>query len=259
MSQAWMIASGKGGVGKSTITAALAVALARRQLSTVAVDTDIGLRSLDMLLGLHNRIVYDVIDVANKDCKLKYALVEYMQSPSLSLLPASQLGTSGDLSPELMSRIVRKLKKRFSYILMDAPAGLEGGVISAMENADHTLLIVTPDDISIRDAERLISMLDAAHKPRPMLVVNRVVPAMVRRGEMYSPQTVANTLDVPLLGYVPEDQAVLRAQAHHQTVMDIACPARDALTRISQRFLGEYVPMPGLLRRRLFRGKARLM
>ena len=122
MSQAWMIASGKGGVGKSTITASLAVALARRQLPTVAVDTDIGLRSLDMLLGLQSKIVYDVIDVANRDCKLKYALVQYAQSPSLSLLPASQLGTSADLNEALMERIVRKLKKRFSYVLMDAPA-----------------------------------------------------------------------------------------------------------------------------------------
>ncbi len=252
MSQAWMIASGKGGVGKSTVAAALGVALAKRQLPTVVVDMDIGLRSLDMLLGLHNRIVYDVIDVAHKDCKLRYALVQYMQAPALALLPASQLGSSADLTPELMERIVRKLKKRFSYVLMDAPAGLERGVVSALENADHSLLVVTPDDVAIRDAERLTSMLEASRKPRPMLVVNRVVPELVRSGDMYSPQVVANTLDVPLLGYVPEDQAVLRALARHQTVMDMPCPARDALTRISQRFLGEYVPMPALLRRRFF-------
>ena len=164
-----MIASGKGGVGKSTITASLAVALARRQLPTVAVDTDIGLRSLDMLLGLQSKIVYDVIDVANRDCKLKYALVQYAQSPSLSLLPASQLGTSADLNEALMERIVRKLKKRFSYVLMDAPAGLERGVVSTLRNADHTLLVVTPDDVSIRDAERLINLLEQNRKPRPML------------------------------------------------------------------------------------------
>jgi septum site-determining protein MinD len=252
MSQAWMVASGKGGVGKSTVAAALGVALAKRQLPTVVVDMDIGLRSLDMLLGLHNRIVYDVIDVANKDCKLRYALVQYMQSPALSLLPASQLGSSADLTPELMERIVRKLKKRFSYVLMDAPAGLERGVVSALENADHSLVVVTPDDVAIRDAERLISMLEAGRKPRPMLVVNRVIPELVQNGDMYSPQVVANTLDVPLLGYVPEDQAVLRALARHQTVMDMDCPARDALTRISQRFLGEYVPMPAFKRRRFF-------
>ena len=253
MSQAWMVVSGKGGVGKSTITAALSVALARRQLLTVAVDTDIGLRSLDMLLGLQNKIVFDMIDVANKECKLKYALVQYAQAPALSLLPASQLGSSGDMNADLMGKIVRKLKKRFSYVLMDAPAGLERGVTNTLVNADHTLLIATPDDVSIRDAERVISVLELNHKPRPLLIVNRVVPEMVLAGEMYSPQTVANTLDVPLLGYVPEDRAVLHALANHHTVMDEEGPARQALERISQRFLGEYVPMPGFERKhRLF-------
>ena len=253
MSQAWMVASGKGGVGKSTITAALAVALARRQLLTAAVDTDIGLRSLDMLLGLQNKIVYDVIDVANKDCKLRYALVQYAPAPLLSLLPAAQLGSSSDLNAELMARIVRKLKKRFSYVLMDAPAGLERGVVNTLLNVDHTLLIVTPDDVCIRDAERVIALLESHHKPRPMLIVNRIIPELVASGEMYTPQTVANTLDVPLLGYVPEDRAVLRALNAHHTVMDEVCPAREALERISQRFLGEFVPMPGFERkRRLF-------
>ena len=252
MSQAWMVVSGKGGVGKSTITAALSVALARRQLLTVAVDTDIGLRSLDMLLGLQNKIVFDMIDVANKECKLKYALVQYAQAPALSLLPASQLGTSGDMNADLMGKIVRKLKKRFSYVLMDAPAGLERGVTNTLINADHTLLIATPDDVSIRDAERVIALLDAAHKPKPMLVVNRVVPELVDSGDMYSPQVVANTLDVPLLGYVPEDQAVLRALSRHQSVMEEECPAKEALERISRRFLGEYVPMPALKHKRHF-------
>ena len=257
MSQAWMVVSGKGGVGKSTITAALCVALARRQLLTVAVDTDTGLRSLDMLLGLQNRIVFDMIDVANKECKLKYALVQYVQAPALSLLPASQLGTSGDMNAELMGKIVRKLKKRFSYVLLDAPAGLERGVMNTLVNTDHTLLIVTPDDVSIRDAERVISVLEAHHKPRPLLIVNRVVPEMVQSGDMYSPQTVANTLDIPLLGYVPEDRAVLYALGAHHTVMDEEGPARQALERISQRFLGEFVPMPGFERKRRLFGRHR--
>jgi septum site-determining protein MinD len=249
MSQAWMIVSGKGGVGKSTITAALGIALARRQLQTVAVDTDIGLRSLDLLLGLQNRIIFDMVDVAHKDCKLRYALVPYAAAPALALLPAAQLGTSADMNAELMGRIVRKLKKRFSYVLMDAPAGLERGVTTTLESADQALLVVTPDDIAIRDAERVISLLDQHRKPRPMLIVNRIVPALVRAGDMYAPQTIANTLDVPLLGFVPEDMAVIQTLSRHQTFMDVKCPARDALTRISQRFLGEYVPMPDLTRR----------
>ncbi len=254
MSQSWMVASGKGGVGKSTVTAALAVALAQRQLPTVAVDMDIGLRSLDMLLGLHNSIVYDVVDVANKDCKLKYALVQHPQTPALSLLPASQLGTSDDLTPELLQRVVKKLKKRFSYVFLDAPAGLEHGVINALETTDHTLLIVTPDDVSIRDAERVISLLEANHKPRPMLLVNRVSPELVADGAMYSPQVVANVLDVPLIGYVPEDKAVQYALSKHQSIMVENSPAQQAFKRISQRFVGEYVPMPDLARKRRFFG-----
>ncbi len=252
MSQAWMVASGKGGVGKSTVTAALAAALARRQLPTVAVDTDMGLRSLDMLLGLQDRIVYDVVDVINKDCKLKYALVQYTLSPALSLLPASQLGNWEDISADRLARVVHKLKKRFSYVLMDAPAGLERGLSTLTALTDFSLLVVTPDDVSIRDAERVIALLDGQHKPKPMLVVNRVVAQLVESGDMYSPQVVADTLDVPLLGYVPEDMAVLRALARHHTVLDENGPARDALLRISRRFVGEYVPMPPLKRKRRF-------
>ena len=252
MSQSWMIASGKGGVGKSTVAAALSVALAQRQLPTVTVDMDIGLRSLDMLLGLHNQIVYDVIDVAHKDCKLKYALVSYALSPSLSLLPASQLGNWEDISPSRMERVVNKLKKRFSYVLLDAPAGLERGLDTLAQITDYSLLVVTPDDVSIRDAERVIALLEEKHKPRPMLVVNRIIPELVQSGDMYTPQIVADTLDIPLLGYVPEDRAVLRAQAHHHTVLDEEGPARDALLRISRRFVGEYVPMPPLKRKRRF-------
>lgn len=255
MSQAWIVISGKGGVGKSTVTAALGMALARRQLPTVAVDTDIGLRSLDMLLGLQNRIVYDMVDVGRRDCKLRYALVPYPPAPALSLLPAAQLGTSADMDAESMGRVVHKLKKRFSYVLLDAPAGLERGVTNTLMHADHALLVTTPDDVSMRDAERVIALLDSLHKPKPLLIVNRIVPQLVRAGEMYTPQTVANALDVPLLGYIPEDTAVARALATHQPLMDMDCPAQLALKRISQRFVGEYVPMPdparkpGLFRR----------
>ena len=252
MSQAWMVASGKGGVGKSMVTASLAVALAKRQLQTAALDTDIGLRSLDMLLGLQNKIVYDVVDVANRECKLKYALIQYAQHPALSLLPAAQLGTAEDVDEALMGKVIRKLKKRFAYVLMDAPAGLERGLMNVLPSADHTLLVTTADDVSIRDAERVIALLEEHGRSRPMLVVNRVVPDMVRRGEMYTPQTVASTLDIPLLGFVPEDPAVLRALNRHETMMDDDCPARQAMERICQRFLGEYVPIPSLEKKRWF-------
>ena len=257
MSQSWMIASGKGGVGKSMLAAAIGVALAKRKLQCCCVDADIGLRNLDMLFGMQNKVIYDVLDVARKDCKLKYALIRHAQYETLSLLPAAQLGRVGDLDAEDMERIVAKLKKRAAYVLLDAPAGVERGFRNLVPASDHTMLVVTPDDVAIRDAERVISILQDAGKPRPMLVVNRVIPDMVSKGEMYSPQTVANVLDVPLLGFIPEDRAVLAALGRHESFMDTDCPARQAVERVCQRFLGEFVPMPGFkMKRKLFSRKS---
>ena len=244
MSQTWMIVSGKGGVGKSMLTSALGVALATREMSCCCVDMDIGLRTLDMLFGMHNKVVYDVLDVASKECKLKYALIQHTLHSNLSLLPAAQLGDVDAMDGDDMLRIVKKLKKRAGYVLLDAPAGLGRGVENLLPSVDHTILVVTPDDVSIRDAERVIARLEEAGKGRPMLVVNHVIPEMVVSGEMYSPQTVAATLDVPLLGYVPDDRAVLAAINRHESFMEQECPARDAVNRIAHRFLGEYVPMP---------------
>ena len=254
MSQTWMIISGKGGVGKSMITSALVVALARREMSCCCVDMDIGLRNLDMLLGMQNKVVYDVLDVAHKDCKLQYALISHALYSNLSLLPAAQLGDVNEMDAEDMARIVKKLKKRFGYVLLDAPAGVGRGVDNMLPSVDHAILVVTPDDVSIRDAERVITKLEEAGIGRPMLIVNRVIPEMVADGQMYSPQTVAAILDVPLLGFVPDDRAVLAAINRHESFMERDCPAREAMNRIAQRFLGEFVAMPSfeLKKRSLF-------
>ena len=244
MSQTWMIISGKGGVGKSMITSAMGVALANRNMSCCCVDMDIGLRTLDMLLGMQNKVVYDVLDVAHKDCKLKYAMITHAMHSSLSLLPAAQLGDVNQMDEGDMERIVKKLKKRAGYVLLDAPAGLGRGIDNLLTCTDHAILVVTPDDVSIRDAERVIARLEEAGVGRPLLIVNRVIPEMVANGEMYSPQTVAATLDVPLLGFVPDDRAVLAAINRHESFMEQNSPAREAMDRIVQRFLGEFVPMP---------------
>lgn len=257
MSQAWMIASGKGGVGKSVLTASLGIALARRKLSCVVIDVDIGLRNLDLLLGLENKVVFDVLDVARKECKLKYALIQDAKRPALSLLAASQMGIPTDLEADSLEQMVAKLKKRFYYILMDAPAGLGHSLSTVMQSADQTLLVTTADDVAMRDAERVLSLLDAQAKPRPMLIVNHVHPELVYSGEMYSPQTVANLLDVPLLGYVPSDLSVLRAASRHESFMDMDCPARHAVERICRRFIGETVPMPNLEKKRGLLGRGR--
>ena len=250
MSQAWMILSGKGGVGKTMLTSALGMSLAKRKQDCCCVDMDMGLRNLDMLLNMQNKVVYDVLDVARKDCKLKYALVHHNVHEGLSLLPAAQLGSAEELDEDDMERIIRKLKKRVGYVLLDAPAGIGRGIANMLPSIDHSILITTPDDVAIRDAERVISLLESAGKSRPMLIVNRVIPEMVTSGEMYSPQTVAATLDVPLLGYIPEDRAVLAALNRHQSFMEVECPAQAAVERITQRFLGEYIPMPAFPRKK---------
>ncbi|MEA5014149.1 MAG: septum site-determining protein MinD [Candidatus Limiplasma sp.] len=253
MSQVWMIASGKGGVGKSLITSALAMSLAKRRMQTVAVDSDIGLRNLDLMLGMESKVIYDVVDVMQKDCKLRYALVRDPSLPFLSLLPAAQMSHASDLKPEDWEQVIRRLRKHFSYILIDAPAGVDQGMRNVLHCADQTLLVTTPDDIAMRDAERLISLLRQEEKPSPMLVVNRIRADMVRSGHMYSPETVAGVLDVPLLGYVPEDPEILRSLSRHQSFMEAKCPAREAMERIARRFLGEYVTMPQpKARRQLF-------
>ncbi len=250
MSQSWLILSGKGGVGKTMLTASLGIALARKGLKCCCVDADIGLRDLDLLLGMENSVVYDVLDVARKDCKLKYALLQHHQLEDLSLLPASQSGSSKDLDGETYLKIVGKLKKRAGYVLTDAPAGVERGVKNLLPASDYSILVTTPDDVSIRNAERVLALLEDKRKPRPMLVVNRVSPALVSSGDMYSPQTVANVLDVPLLGYVPEDAAVLSALNKHESFMYGDGPAAQAVERISRRFLGEYVPLPEITKKR---------
>jgi len=238
-----MIASGKGGVGKSSLAVGLAVALARAGQNTVLVDMDIGLRSLDIHLGMENSVVYDVLDYLHGDCKLQQAVLAHISIPRLGLLPAAQLGSAAEIDEEQIARIIRKLGKHYDYVIVDTPAGLERNVENVLAATENMLLVVTADDVSIRDAEKLITLCREKQKPAPMLIVNRVNPALVQSGDMYTPQVVADTLDVPLLGYVPEDTEILRALLKHQIVMDMDCPSRHAMDRIARRLMGFTVPM----------------
>jgi septum site-determining protein MinD len=244
MINAWMLASGKGGVGKSTLAAALAVALVRAGKKAALVDMDMGLRSLDIHLGMENSVVYDVLDYVRGDCRLSQAVLRHLDMLALSLLPAAQTGSAQDIGGEQIKKIVQKLLKRHDYVLVDAPAGLTRGTEQILDGVENTLLVVTPDDVSIRDAERIVDLCRKKEKPAPMIIVNRVYPELVVSGDMHTPRTVADTLDVPLLGYVPEDTEVLRALKNHRTVMDTDCPARHAVERIARRLTGYEVPMP---------------
>ncbi len=243
MNNVWMIASGKGGVGKSTLAAALAVALARAGKKTAVVDMDLGLRSLDIHLGMENTVVFSVMDYVHGDCKLMQAVLMHLTIPGLGLLPASQLHSAEAISAEQFARILLKLQKRFDVVLVDAPAGLSRAIETILECAENSLLVVTPDDVSIRDAERFIALCRDLGKPAPMIVANRVIPELVASGDQVTPQTMADTLDVPLLGYIPEDLAVLKALSKHHTVMELDCPARYAVERIARRLTGQTVPM----------------
>ena len=248
MSTAWIIASGKGGVGKSTITACVGLSMAREGRRVCIVDGDVGLRDQDALLGLENRIVFDLLDVAEGRCRLEQALISPEEESRLTLLPASQFARAKELRPGAFRRILVRLKQLYDVVLIDCPAGIERSLRGLINEAiDECVIICTPDDVCLRNAERAASVLEKKGLPRPRIIVNRLDDALIRGGEMYSAATVAATLDLELLGEVPDDSYVYRATLTHQSVMDIDCEARNALRRISWRMMGvtSEAPLPG--------------
>ncbi len=248
MSTAWIIASGKGGVGKSTITANLGLSMAREGRRVCIIDGDVGLRDQDALLGLENRIVFDLLDVAEGHCRLEQALIALESEPKLALLPASQFARAKELKPGAFRRIILRLKQLFDAVLIDCPAGVERSLRGLLNDAvDECIIVCTPDDVCIRNAERTASVLEKKEMPRPRLIVNRLDDALIRAGEMYSAATVAATLDLELLGEVPDDSYVYRATLIHQPLMNIDCEAQQALKRIAWRMMGvtSEAPLPG--------------
>ena len=248
MSTAWIIASGKGGVGKSTITACVGLTMAREGRKVCIIDGDVGLRDQDALLGLENRIVFDMLDVAEGRCRLEQALISPEDESRLTLLPASQFARAKELKPGAFRRILVRLKQQYDVVLIDCPAGVERSLRGLLnEEVNECVIVCTPDDVCIRNAERAASVLEKKGLPRPQLIVNRLDEDLIRAGEMYSAATVAATLDLPLLGEILDDSYVYRATLTHQSVMDIDCEARNALMRITYRMLGasSSEPLPG--------------
>lgn len=205
------VTSGKGGVGKTTTVASVGIGLAQLGRKVCLLDTDIGLRKLDLMLGLENRIVYDLIDVIEGVCKLRQSLVRHKEFPNLALLPAAQTRYKEEVTPTQVKQVVDELKKEFEFILIDSPAGIEGGFRNAIAAADRAILVVNPEIPSVRDSDRVIGLLEAADLREIDLVVNRVQPGMVKAGDMLSVERIQNHLAVNLLGIVPEDRRIIRS------------------------------------------------
>ena len=236
------VTSGKGGVGKTTTTANLGVALAQMGKKVVAIDADIGLRNLDVVLGLENRIVYDLVDVVEGRCKLRQAMIKHKQSPHLYLIPAAQTRDKTAVSPSDMVNITDKLREEFDYILIDSPAGIERGFRNAVAPADEVLVVTNPEVSAVRDADRIIGLIEAENKGPAQLIINRVKPEMVRKGEMLSADDVTDILAIRLVGIVPEDEYVIPASNSGIPVtLNVHSRAGIAFTNIARRLNGERV------------------
>lgn len=243
MANCWIIASGKGGVGKTMLTAALGHALTELGKSVCIVDADIGLRDQDLVLNLQDRVVYDLLDVCESHCDIELALIPSPTVKNLSLLPAAQFARVGDLESKHFKKAMKQLRTRFEWILIDCPAGVEKGLRNVLRaELDGGLLVVTPDDVCIRNAERTAALLRDKQQPSPGVVVNRLHADLVASGEMYSAKTVAETLDLHLLGEIPDDPAVYRALLQKRSLLDQPSEAAEAVRRIARRMTGEEVP-----------------
>lgn len=246
------VTSGKGGVGKSTTVASVGMGLARLGKKVCLMDTDIGLRKLDLMLGVENRIVYDLVDVIEGTCKLRQALVRHKQYTELALLPAAQTRYKEEVTPEQVKRVVDELRADFDYILIDSPAGIEGGFRNAIAPADRAILVVNPEIPSVRDSDRVIGLLEAAELSELNLIINRVQPRMVEEGDMLSVERVQNHLAIRLLGVVPEDKRIIRSSNTGEPVIaDEKSLAGQAFFNIARRMTGEEVPFLDLEERGL--------
>ena len=242
MSEVIVITSGKGGVGKTTTAANLGTALSLENKKTVIVDADIGLRNLDVVMGLENRIVYDVVDVVEGTCRLKQALIKDKRFDNLYLLPAAQTRDKSAVNEEQMRELTTKLKEEFDYILIDCPAGIEQGFKNAIAGADRAIVVTTAEISAIRDADRIIGLLESSEIKNPELVVNRLRPSMVRRGEMMDVDDIVDLLSIDLIGVVPDDEYIItQTNKGEPVISNKKAPSGKAYLEISKRILGENI------------------
>lgn len=251
MGKVIVITSGKGGVGKTTTTANLGTGLAALGQKVCLVDTDIGLRNLDVVLGLENRIVYDLLDVVEGNCRVKQALIKDKQfGERLVLLPAAQTREKDAVKPEHMVELMSQLKEDYDFIILDSPAGIEHGFKNAIAGADLAIVVTTPEVSAVRDADRIIGLLEAAELYDPKLIINRVRPDMVRKGDMMDIHDIDDILAIPILGVVPDDEDIIVSTNRGEPVVtDKKSRSGQAYRNIVRRILGEEIPLMDLQER----------
>jgi septum site-determining protein MinD len=247
MGEVIVITSGKGGVGKTTTAANLGTGLSLLGKKVVLVDTDIGLRNLDVVMGLENRIVYDLVDAVEGTCRLKQALIKDKRFDGLYLLPAAQTRDKNSITPEQMVKLCEDLSEEYDYIIIDCPAGIEQGFKNAIAGADRAVVITTPEVSAVRDADRIIGLLEANEIKNPALIVNRVRPDMVKKGDMMSIEDIIDILAIQLVGVVPDDEnIIISTNRGEPAVSENKSMAGQAYRNITRRILGEDVPFMDL-------------
>ncbi len=241
------VTSGKGGVGKTTATANIGAAMAATGQHVVCIDSDIGLRNLDVVLGLENRIVYDLVDVIEGRCRLRQAMIRDKRLPELYLIPAAQTRDKSAVSPSDMVRLCDELRPDFNWVLIDSPAGIERGFRNAIAPADLVVVVTNPEVSAVRDADRIIGLVEAEEKGPARLIINRIKPDMVKRGDMLSMEDVLELLAVELIGMVPDDEIVITSTNRGvPVVLDGKSKAGQAFRDIARRLEGEDVPFLSL-------------
>jgi septum site-determining protein MinD len=246
MGEVIVITSGKGGVGKTTTTANIGVGLATLDKKVVVIDTDLGLRNLDVVMGLENRIVYNLVDVVEGKCRAKQALIKDKRYESLYLLPSAQTKDKSAVSPEQMKKLTEELAEEFDYVLVDCPAGIEQGFQNAIAGATRAIIVTTPEVAAIRDADRIIGLLTKNQMQQLELVINKIRMDMVQRGDMMSVEDVCEILPIHLLGAIPDDEQIVIATNQGEPVIETDSLSGKAFRNICKRIIGEEVPLLNL-------------
>lgn len=247
MGEAIVVTSGKGGVGKTTTTANIGTALAALNKSVVVVDGDTGLRNLDVLMGLENRIVFTILDVVEDKCRLKQALIKDKRLPNLYLLPTAQTRDKDDISTQDMLNLIEELKSEYDYVIIDCPAGIEHGFENAIVGADRALVVVNPEVTSVRDSDRVIGKLDAKGIEKHQLIVNRINYEMTKNGDMLDVSDILDSLAIELIGVVPDDRNItISTNKGEPIVLTSSSLSGQAFRNIAKRITGEKVPLMDL-------------